>query len=244
MRNALAAEWIKIRSTRTLWALLAGAVAVVALSTLSTASNVQAAGLGRPLSEQDFFFLVATNLSLFAVVVGVRSFTDEFRHGTVVYSLLSTSSRTRLVLAKAVVAAAGAAVLAAIAQAVMLLILAVLAAGAGTELTLDRSDAAALAGLALACAGWAVIGVGVGAVVRHQVAAVVGAVLWVLVVENLGASFLGGAGRFLPGQAALAVAQAAVSPDMLPVSAAAALLTGYVAAALALAGTQLHRADV
>ena len=37
MRNALTAEWIKIRSTRTLWALLTGAVAVVALSTFSTA---------------------------------------------------------------------------------------------------------------------------------------------------------------------------------------------------------------
>lgn len=244
MRNALTSEWIKVRSTRTLWALLAGAVAVVALSTFSTASNVQAGALDRPLSEQDFFFLVATNLSLFAVVVGVRSFTDEFRHGTVIYSLLSTPSRTRLVLAKAVIAAAGAAALAAVAQAVMLLILAVLSAGAGASLSLDRSDAAALAGLTLACAGWAAIGVGVGAVVRHQVAAVVGAVLWVLVVENLGASFLREAGRFLPGQAALAVAQAAVSPDMLPVTAAAVLLTGYVAAALALAGMQLQRADV
>ena len=155
MRNALTAEWIKIRSTRTLWALLTGAVAVVALSTFSTASTVEAGGLGRPLTEQDVFFLVATNLSLFAVVVGVRSFTDEFRHGTVVYSLLSTPSRTRLVLAKAVAAAAGAAILAAVAQAAMLLILAALAAGAGVPLSLDGSDAAALAGLTLACAGWA-----------------------------------------------------------------------------------------
>lgn len=244
MRNALTAEWIKIRSTRTLWALLAGAVAVVALSTFSTASSVEGAGHARPLNEQDVFFLVATNLSLFAVVVGVRSFTDEFRHGTVVYSLLSTPSRTRLVLAKAVLAAAGAGVLAAAAQAVMLLILTALAAGAGTSLSLDRSDAAALAGLTFACAGWAAIGVGVGALVRHQVAAIVGAVLWVLLIENLGASFLGDAGRFLPGQTALALAQAAISPDVLPVTAAAALLAGYIAAALTLAAVQLQRADV
>jgi hypothetical protein len=73
-----------------------------------------------------------------------------------------------------------------------------------------------------------VLGVGIGALVRHQVAAVVGGLVWVLVVENLASGLLGDAGRFLPGQAAHAVANATAVNNLLPPWMAVLVLVAYV----------------
>jgi ABC-2 type transport system permease protein len=248
MQAQLKSELIKLTSTRTIYGLLLGAVAVVALSTWSTISAVGAADVSGELHGQQFFFLASVNLAVFAVIVGIRATTDEFRHGTVVPTVLSNRSRARLLAAKATVSAAAAAVLAALAQAAMLG-LATLLTGGGLlpglsgsgSLEVSSTDWAAMAGLTGASALWAVLGVGIGALVRHQVAAIVGAIVWVLVVENLGAGLLGDAGRYLPGQAAHGLAQL---PGLLTVPAAAAALGAYGAAVLLTAQVALVRRDL
>ena len=226
MRTALSSELIKITSTRTFYGLLAGAVAVVALTTWSAIANIGAANVEGHLSDHQMFYLSAINLSVFAVIVGIRAITDEFRHGTVVPGVLIDAPRRRFIAAKAIVAATAAAVIAATAQLVMAVLATTLTSG---SLIVDASDLRAMAGLTLSLAMWAAIGVGAGAVVRHQVAAIVGAIVWVLVIENLGAGLLGDAGRYLPGSAAHALAGL---PDLLNVPAAAAVLTTYATAAL------------
>lgn len=102
-----------------------------------------------------------------------------------------------------------------------------LATAKGGELQPSSADVGAAAGLLLASALWAVLGVGVGALIRHQVAAIVGGLLWMLVVENLGAGFLGDAGSWLPGRAAYGMARAVEAGDLLDLPAAAALLSLY-----------------
>jgi ABC-2 type transport system permease protein len=81
--------------------------------------------------------------------------------------------------------------------------------------------------------------VGVGALVRNQVAALVGTLVWVLLVEGLLLSLLNapGLGRWLPSAAAAA---AITSPggDHLSRLGGTLLLATY-ALALALAGTRL-----
>ena len=226
MRTALSSELIKITSTRTFYGLLAGAVAVVALTTWSAIANIGAANVKGHLSDHQMFYLSAINLSVFAVIVGIRAITDEFRHGTVVPGVLVDAPRRRFLAAKAIVAATAAAVIAATAQLVMAVLATTLTSG---SLIVDASDLRAMAGLTLSLAMWAAIGVGAGAVVRHQVAAIVGAIVWVLIIENLGAGLLGDAGRYLPGSAAHALA---ALPDQLSVPTAAAVLTTYAAAAL------------
>ena len=249
MQAQLKGEWIKLTSTRTIYGLVLGAIALVALSTWSTISAVGAANVGGELHGQQFFFLASVNLAVFAVIVGIRAATDEFRHGTVVSSVLSNQGRARLLAAKVTVAAAAAAVLAVLAQAAMLGLAVLLTGGgllpgswgSGSSVDVSSTDWAAMAGLTGASAGWAVLGVGIGALVRHQVAAIVGAIVWIMAVENIGAGFLGDAGRYLPGQAAHGLAQL---PGLLTVPAAAAALGAYGAAVLLTAQVAFVRRDL
>ena len=244
MPALLRAELIKLTTTRTAYGLLVAAVAVVALATFSTITSIEPASLRGPVHSQQFFLLASINLALFTLVLGIRSFTDEFRNGTVISTVLANPARWRVVTAKAIGSAGGAAVVAVAAQGAMVGLALLLSSARGGSLVVTASDWAAMAGLLAATAAWAVIGVGVGAVVRHQVAAVVGGLVWILVVENLGAALLGDAGRFLPGQAAHAVADVTGLDAVLPTSAAAAVLGAYVALILASATAAVVHRDV
>ncbi len=104
MRSQLNSELIKLVSTRTVYGLTAGAAAVVALGTWSTIASADAATISGAMHTQQFFMLTSVNLALFAVVLGIRAFTDEFRFGTIVPSVLSTARRGRVMAAKAVIA--------------------------------------------------------------------------------------------------------------------------------------------
>jgi ABC-type transport system involved in multi-copper enzyme maturation permease subunit len=244
MRALLRAELVKLATTRTAIGLVAGGAAVAALGAVSTIMSGQPAELHRPLPEQTFFLLASINLSLFAVVLGIRGFTDEFRHGLIVPTLLVTPSRVRVVAAKTILVAAAGAALAAVAQVVMLAVAIPLLQGKGVEPTLEPADLAAMGGLIAASALWASIGVAVGAIVRHQVAAVVGALLWVLLVENLGAGALGEASRYLPGQAGHGLATASQAGTLLAPAVGALVLGAYALLAVAVAAVRLTRSDI
>ena len=72
----------------------------------------------------------------------------------------------------------------------------------------------------------------------------VGALVWVLLLENMGAGLLGDAGRFLPGQAAHGLAQASQAGAILAPAAAAGLLLSYVLVATGAAMLRMARTDV
>ena len=238
------AEIAKLATTKTFVGLVVGAAAVAALGAFSTISSTQPEALGRPVHEQSFFMLASINLALFAVVLGIRAFTDEFRYGTIVPTLLVTPVRGRVLVAKLVTFAGAGAALSAVAQAAMLALAAPLMAAKGAGVTLEGTDLAAMAGLVTASALWAAIGVAVGAIVRHQVAATVGALVWVLVVENLGAALLADGGRYLPGQAAHGLAMASEAGMMLAPAAAALVLAAYTVALSVAAKVRMSHADV
>jgi ABC-2 type transport system permease protein len=244
MRALLRAELIKIATTPTAIGLAAGGAAVAALGAFSTIMSGQPAELNRPLHEQTFFLLASINLSLFAVVLGIRGFTDEFRHAMIVHTLLVAPSRARVVAAKTVVLAAAGAALATVAQVSMLAVAIPLGQGKGVEVTVGTADLAAMGGLMAASALWATIGAAVGAIVRHQVAAVVGALLWVLLAENLGAGPLGQASRYLPGQAGHGLATASQAGTLLAPAAGALVLGAYALLAVAVATARLTRSDI
>lgn len=213
--NLIAAELRKIRTTRTIWALWLGAIVVIVAGAFSMASSAAPGDLSGPLHEQPFFLLTSVNISLFALLVGVRSATDEFRFGTITWTFVAVKRRSRWFVAKALVAAAYAAIITATSAAIGSVAAISVSAGKGGDLGFADSDRWPLAGLVAAAAIWAVVGVSIGSLIRQQVAAVVTAILWVLAVENLGASVLGEAGKYLPGQAAHALAQASTDENYL-----------------------------
>ena len=96
----------------------------------------------------------------------------------------------------------------------------------------------------VASALWAAIGVALGAIVRHQVAAIAGAAVWLLVGENVGAALLGEAIRYLPGQAAHGLALAPHARALLPPAAAAAVLVTYAVVANVVAAIRMSHADI
>ena len=223
----LKAEWLKLRTTRAFYGLIAGAAGVAALGAFSTVASARVDSLSGPVHEQTFWVLASINIGLFALIVGIRAYTEEYRHRTIVHTLFADPNRRRSAVAKAVTSAGAAVILAGVAVAVMLAVALAMASAKGGNLNLAASDAGAIAGLLGAAALWAVLGVGVGALIRHQVAAIVGGLVWVLVIENLGAGFLGDGGSYLPGQAAHALARASEVGDLLAVPLATTVLAGY-----------------
>jgi ABC-2 type transport system permease protein len=130
-----------------------------------------------------------------------------------------------------------------------------MAAGAGTaslrargiDLRLDAGDYALfLVGGAAAAALWAVIGVGLGAVVLNQVPTVVGICAWLLFVEGLlvgDVAAVAEVGRFAPGAAAAAIT--GQDPETLLAPAVGLVLLIVYAAAAALADSLItERRDV
>lgn len=240
----LRAEMRKLLTTRTVVSLLIGAVAVVGLGAFSTSASASATALEEPLHSQEMYLLTSINVGLFAVIIGIRSFTDEFRHDTIAWTLLSIRDRWRIVGSKSLTSALVAAAMALLALLAMASIAAAVANAKGAAVGLTSADVTAGAGLVLAAAAWSVIGTAIGALVRHQVAAIVGAVIWVFAVENLAAGFLGDAARLLPGAAAHSVANATAASDLLSTTAGVAVLLGYTTVLAVIAAMVLERREL
>lgn len=239
MKSLVIAELKKLRTTRSTWGLLAGMVAMVALGVYTTLSESSAAELRQPLHDQQLM-LVLIHTRLFVLVIGVRTITDEFRHGTIIPTLLATPQRGRVVAAKVLTAALAGLAFSVVAEAVAAGLAWVLMSAEGVDPNVTSADTRALLGLAVAGALWAAIGVGVGAVVRHQVAAIVGPVFWLMFVEEMVASRLGHWASYLPAQAGFGLVSSSVRAGYVP----AMVLAAWVAVVWTFGTLEMRRRDI
>jgi hypothetical protein len=163
------------------------------------------------------------------LVIGILITSGEFRHGTATSTFLISPDRRRVIAAKLVAAGIVGASVAAAASLLTIAIAVPWLRSEGVSILDYRSDAAlALVGAVLATVLGAVVGVGLGALVRNQTAAITIALVWTQVVEALLVGFLPEVGRWFPGGAANAVAGVATpNGGLLPMGAAALLLMGY-----------------
>ncbi len=243
----LRSELSKQRTTRTTLSLFAAMLGVILLAELLHGFGLPARDLGtgaRQLQILDPGEIIGT---LFAALLGAMSITGEIRHGTIRSTLLVSPGRVGVITAKvwaSMLAAAGFG-LAAGALALVTSTVALRARGIPIELT-TRDYVLPLVGGAAAAALWAAIGVGVGAMVRNQVATVVGLSAWLLFVENLLLGDIGkvNVGRFLPGAAASAIAGQKPDTPLLAPAIALLLLAVYAAAATAFGWVSTKRRDV
>jgi hypothetical protein len=244
MVRLVRAEFTKLATTRLIYGL---AAVMAAFGVLTVAANILERQGAPPLSTYILPILVAgpvTLLSGAALLLGILGMAGEFRHQTVTQTFLVTPDRGRVVAAKLV-----AYPLAGIALTLTILAFtAAVAAGwlAAEGITPSLLDARLLAlpmghvltGAVLAAALCGLVGVGVAALVRNQVAALVGVAVWVLVVEGLLMSLLHtpSLAKWLPSAAAAALTNP--GGGHLSRLAGSLLLAGY-ALALAVAGTRL-----
>jgi ABC-2 type transport system permease protein len=245
MSAALRAELFKQRSTRTGLALLAALLGLVAVAVLLHVYGFGADDLSSKSNQLQVFNPGQLLGSLFAALLGAMSFTAEIRYGTIRPTFLVTPWRGRVVAAKV-----GASILIGagfgLASGSLAAVVGTVALGArGIDVQLDAGDyALILAGGAASAALWAAIGLGVGALFRNQVPALIGLCAWLLFVEGL---LVGDAledpGRFTPGAAAAALS--GQESDTLLSPALAFVLLALYAAAAALAGARAtSRRDV
>ncbi|MGY1760203.1 ABC transporter permease [Geodermatophilus sp. SYSU D00779] len=254
MTALVRAEWTKLFTTRVWIGLLAGACVMAGgFAALLTGLAGQEGG-PPPVGSPDYEALalaVASNAVVFALILGIIGMTQEFRHRTATPTFLTTPKRGRVVVAKLVAYALAAVPFALAAVAVTVAVVVVYAGARGAAPSLTGENAEVLLSAGLAIVVYAVIGVGLGALLRNQVGAIVGALVYLYVVEPLLSAFSATAAvyKWLPGGALEAMTTTfrgpqAIAPDLLERWQGGLLLLGYGLVA-ALVGTLLSvRRDV
>lgn len=218
--SAIQSEFAKIFTVRMWWVLLIVLVGYVAFTAGLLAgvfgglSEQMAASGGNVPKIPDaalppIIYSIASSIGyVFPVLFGTLATTTEFRHQTLTPTFLAEPHRGRVLVAKLISLATIGAVygVAALVASVGLGASILWATGHSTQL--GESDTWALmARVVLAMAIWAVIGVGLGALIPSQVAAIVIVLAFTQFIEpilRLVASFwewTAGIGQFLPGAA-------------------------------------------
>lgn len=196
MTGLVRSELRKITSTRLWWALLIGAVLFSALQSGVTAAFAgMEAGSGQPgMAGLDtaegvrsvYPMAMFTGTYMFALVLGITGMTGEYRYQTITSTFLVSPRRSRVVVAKIL-----AHVLFGLVYGVVGLLTVLVVGGTtmsirGYGLGLDTERLWVTMGLAvLAVAIWAVVGIGIGTLIRSQIAAIVVGVLFTFLVEPL-----------------------------------------------------------
>lgn len=190
-------EFLKIRTTNVWWLFLIGALGLLLLAftvnafqlnfilnppegaDLDAQTQAQFAVLRTPAAMTSFLATSGQYFGLmFVLLIGIITVTNEFHHQTATTTFLATPHRTSVIVAKSVAAAIFGAILWAITTLINI---------PATQIYLKAQDVSAVFGDAavqraialnlLAYVLWALIGVGIGVLIRSQIGATVTAMV-------------------------------------------------------------------
>jgi ABC-2 type transport system permease protein len=247
MSDLIAAELLKLRTVRSFWwvSLLAvGLPVLITIITLATSTTG---------SEDDARSLLS-NIGIagvFMIILGVAGAAGEYRHGTITSTFLVAPVRWRALTAKAVAQGVGGLAVGVVCAALVLAISIPWLSSQGhpvSSLGLSDGDVAAIAAGSLAYVAISgLLGVGVGALVTSQVAAVVVVVILLFIVDPTVAALwhpygrfsIGGLGQTLSGNSS-----ENAGFNLFPIGVAALIYLGYTAALLAATAAVVTRRDV
>jgi len=216
----LRSELLKLRTTRTMWGLLIGLVPYVAFNAFlqfatykfTPRDDPDAGALPPELTDDQAIRGVlsgAISAKTLVLVLGILMITSEYRHMTVTPTFLAAPRRSMVVTAKLLAAAAVGVVFAAVAVSVAIITGFICYAAAGETFTLGVDKAPqAILGIVLVITVYTIVGIGVGTLLRNQVAALLIALGWSLAAENIVSLLLSlwshgdKIYRFFPGSAA------------------------------------------
>jgi ABC-2 type transport system permease protein len=256
------AELLKLFTTRLWWGLLIGIVAGGAAFAALTAglagrgpAGQSTPGVTDPATVRSTYTAGLSIGYLIALALGIITMSGEYRHQTITSTVLSSPRRLRIVLAKLAaltVAGVGYGVVAVLAGVVVGAPI-ILLRGGSARLTSDGVPRA-LALAALAVALWAILGLGVGTLLRNQVVALLVSigVAWLaepLLSLGLNALDWGFVAKYLPSSATSALVSPAASGGgltmaYLPWWGAALVLLGYAVMSGALGAAVTLRRDI
>lgn len=271
LANATRSELTKQFTTSMWWILgivlvvyvgsTAGGLAVALGGVASGTIGADAAGTP-PLPAEavaPLIYSLATAIGyIFPLLIGTLLVTGEFRHKTLTPTFLAVPRRGVALSAKVLAGVAVGALYAVVALVSTVGAGAAVLAVFGVDTQLGSGDTWAMLGrTVLAYILWVLVGIGIGALVRNQVAAIVGVIVFTQFVEPIVrtiATFVEGIGdvlAYLPGAASDALVGASIYTSLLPSDdsglawwAGGLVLLGYAIVLLGLAHLASWRRDV
>ena len=202
--NLLKSEWRKLIYVRANWGLM---IAATLISTLSVAvtpyiidSQGELFGFGLEQTEAiDSVYANGISGYIFAIIIGIMLMAGEFRHGTAVATFLTAPKRGSVLAAKLGIAALGGVLVMWISTGISFLagyiVLSTFenAADPSSDLFLNTLIAATIGGAVLG-----IIGVAIGTLVRNQMLAITGALVYLFIVDPILLALWPDAGKYLP----------------------------------------------
>jgi ABC-type transport system involved in multi-copper enzyme maturation permease subunit len=244
------AEWTKLLTTRVWLGLLVAACVIAGGFTVLFTAFAGDPQSGLPAVDSSQYQQVAlangANVVGLSLILGIIGMTQEYRHRTATPTFLASPRRGRVVIAKLAAYTVASVPFALAVLAVTVLVVVVYGGARGGHLDWTGDNVEVLVRCGLAIVVYAIIGVGVGALLRNQVGAIVGSLVYLFVVEPVIRSIpaTAPAYKWLPGGALEAMTATLEGPDLLAGWQGALVLLGYGLVAAVLGTVFAVRRDV
>jgi ABC-2 type transport system permease protein len=261
MTRLVRIEQLKLRTVRVTYGLLATAAVLTALFASIEAARAGSAGSGvKSLATAAGLTTVTTVTGwsmLFAGMLGVVLSSGEFRHSSATLTYLATPNRVRVLIAKTLAAAGVGAIFGMAATVIATGVGLIYVASHGYHVTLSTETMIGHgAGTMLGAALLAAVGVGLGSLIRSQLAAVIAIFVWGIVIESVIGGLFTSIRPYLPytaattlggiklGNAGFGPAHGVAGGAPLPFVAAAALVAGVAILISAVAARTTLQHDI
>ena len=223
-------EFRKLTTIRSPWLLLAAGPLIVVAGVTGLA--VSGASVHDPAVQSRAMAHVGL-AAVVTLIFGILAVGGEYRHGTITDTFLSFPGRRAVIAAKLAVYGLVGAAAGLVSSAAALIATAAWWAAKGGTFHLSASGTwLTLAGGVAANCAFAVIGVGLGALIRNVTGAVALALAWIALIEGIAGQLVGsGLARWLPFYASEALdrSSAPAATQLLPQWGGGLVLIGYAA---------------
>lgn len=183
MRDAVRSELLKVRGTQVwLWLLLLSVVFTGLLTAGAVASETQA---GRAHPDYVTIFTASQGAAIEMLIIGMLGFTTEFRHKTITPTLLAAPRRLQLVASKTLAYTALAVMYAATCIVVNVAVAVPLLSAKDVPVRLGGDVPVGMLKCWVLLVYAVLLGLAIGAVVRHQAAAIAGGILYFAILNGI-----------------------------------------------------------
>jgi ABC-2 type transport system permease protein len=202
--NLIKSEWRKLIYARAHWGLLIAATFISTLSVVVTPFIIESQGelfgFGLDQTEAvDSTYANGISGYIFAIILGIMLMAGEFRHGTAVATFLTAPKRGSVLIAKLGIAALGGVLIMWVSAGVSFvagyftLLGFENVASPSENLFLNTMIASTIGGAVLG-----VIGVALGTLVRNQMLAITGALVYLFIIDPILLAVWPDIGKYLP----------------------------------------------
>ena len=229
MTNLVRVELLKLRTTPALFVTLAVTLLLTVTSVLTTTLLAGRQGTAPLGSSENVGKVLAVGAltSTVMLVLGIMISAGEDRHRTIIGTYLAEPRRSRVLVAKLFAAGAIGAVAGAATFGLALAVAVPLYAAKGVH-HLPVDVASLWLGTTLITACYGLLGVALGALTRNTVGAIIGALIWVTVIEvTILQPLVPAIAKWLPTGAGVALTTANSTGNLLSPGMAALVLVGW-----------------